>query len=90
MYVCTVLEIPVKKLTGPLDYCRVTALLPDQVGHPMPSYMRPQVLHLLKTTYYNVTCNIMREVLFNRHIIWDFKYFASEGLYRTLQGMRSN
>lgn len=61
------------------------AMYADRIAFQPTSVELQTVLYFLRKEYRNVTCNIVKEIFYQRNIIWQFKYFGSEGLYRCLQ-----
>ncbi|OXA39421.1 hypothetical protein Fcan01_25951 [Folsomia candida] len=78
-----------RKLSVSANFYGTIANSADQIGFLVAAPHLTGMLYHLNRNSVNVTCNILKRELFNWNIFWDFKYFGSEGLYRTLQGMSS-
>ncbi|OXA49058.1 hypothetical protein Fcan01_16649 [Folsomia candida] len=66
------------------------AVFADSIAFDPTSDDVQHVLYHLKSQYTNVTCNIVKEMFYQRNIIWEFKYYGAEALYRNLQSLSSN
>lgn len=63
-------------------------ILADQVGF-LTNNFGVQKTFVLKTKYFKVTCNAVKEIFYRGTLAWRFSYFGSEGLYHNLQWIGS-
>lgn len=66
------------------------AIFADKLAFQPNSDYLFRVLHHLKSTYRGVTCNTVAELLTERNVIWEMRYFGITTLYGVVQGLNAN
>lgn len=62
----------------------------DRAGFLINSFWVELALYFLKVNYFNASCHAVKEIFHRDTIIWQFRYFGSEGLYLKLKWLGSS